>query len=285
VFSDSGFSNNFESFPSSFSSSENFLKINSFVPSNISYSNFFIQNDCSICQVSEAVNDELNSNYTNSKETSMTGSHMINDRELIFSKSGFILYQFKDEVIETNFLENKFTKKSRTLENKKERKFNKEGLRKNLKVLFCDFLKRYLNFLLRKVHEKDIFFKNLPKKFISDVVINRNKNWLRLSIKDLYLGSHFNFEYPHKEKNMSLIDSIEYMNNSDGYHQHLLIFLSQNLKSVMLNYFDDVFETHLKNIDKKYCKVRRDILKSMAKEFINYYDTTKGKIRRKKTNI
>jgi hypothetical protein len=191
------------------------------------------------------------------------------------------------ELINENIIQNNFFYENRNSSYSIERvdKLNKEGLRKNLKVMFFNFLKKYLNFLLRNVDAQAIFFKNLPKKFISDVVINRNKSWLRISIKDLYLGYGFDFEYPHKENNKSVVEFIDKKQILNEHHEHLLSLLSENLKSVMVIYFENVFENHLRHIKNKYSRERREKLYQEAKIFVNYYETSRGKIRRVRRNL
>ncbi len=266
--------------PSEFNLEKDFLYLSNSSDQNISNS----YHESSSSHISDDTQPLKKIEGANSR--SQNRMSILRESEFFFNKNNFESRNLS-ELINENIIQNNFFHGNRNPSNSIDRvdRLNREGLRKNLKVMFFNFLKKYLNFHLRNVDSEGIFFKNLPKKFISDVVINRNKNWLRISIKDLYLGYGFDFEYPHKENNKSVIEFIYQKQILNENHQHLLSLLSENLKSLMVIYFEKVFEIHLRHTKNKYSRERREKLKQEAKIFVNYYETSKGKKRRDRRNL
>jgi hypothetical protein len=179
-------------------------------------------------------------------------------------------------------MDNKFTVENNYQKNYSFQKYF-SNLRKKLQIKLSR--KNNIDSLLKKVKGKffksinncvkeclNIKIKKLPQKFITNITIQYNQNYLNKNVLEIYNEFHI---LPN--------DYEKFMKNHNK--EYFKILISYNLKELFEIFLEsDRYKNELKKIQQKFGKKNGILFEFVSKNFINYYINSKAHLFKEKNN-
>lgn len=172
--------------------------------------------------------------------------------------------------------------KTKTPKTKNRLKFKPEGIRKKIKSRLHKKLKTIYNEKLKKSNSL-MFFDFLPQSFITDVSINNNKAYLKLTMRNL-LTKIFGTRAKDKEKLSINKKVLQYLDSNPDIKIESGVdkFLDSTYKDIIQEYIDgNLFEEDLNKLREE--KESEDYIEKynyIAKHLIEFYEGD-GKIKKR----
>jgi len=208
------------------------------------------------------------------KKFSKTSKFLLNSLNIIEDEESDSIKIFKPKIIisSSSIEEDLICKKMSidTLELERERTKTKvtinraDCIRKRIKTHFNQFLLKHTN---QKIKESGIneFMGKLSQKFIADVKIESNKNYLDLTLKDIFV---MNLEgSKNLEKNQKIIQKIREKN-----HEMLVNYFNYSYAHLYDLYLEsDHYKSDLIKLLSKEGEFYTNLFKKYSQELIEYY--------------